>query len=230
MKKKLLEALQAKFSGVEANVLEPTVNRLLKTTTKEEEITTAVEGVTFQQIVESYGDSRSTQAAETASKRAITSYEKQHKLKDGKPLEDTGDGDGKKVDPDKKPNDDDNIPVWAKKLLDKQEQLENRFKEEDEAKVQKDLNSSLVTLLKENGVRESFYSPVIKGRTFKDEEEMRTYAESVIKSFADDEQSVANAKHQPSTPPHQTNIDGNEEEDPLLKNVETKTTELADKK
>ena len=229
MKKKLLEALQAKFSGVEANMLEPTVNRLLKATTKEEEIATAVEGVTFQQVVESYGDSRSTQAAETASKKAVAAYEKQFKLKDGKPLEDPGDGDQKKVDPNKKTNEDE-IPAWAKALLEKQEKLETRFKEEDEAKMQKSLNSSLVTLLKEKGVRESFYSPVINGRTFKDEDEMKTYAESVIKSFEDDEQSVANTKHQPSTPPHQTNVDGNGDDDPLLKSVETKTTEMAEKK
>ena len=56
MFKTILEALQRKFPGVDATMLEPIARKLAKTTTKEDEVTTAVEGVTFQQVAESYLD------------------------------------------------------------------------------------------------------------------------------------------------------------------------------
>ena len=55
MKIKLLEALQTKFNGVDAQLLEGVAEKLAKTITTDEEVATAIEGVTFQQILESYG-------------------------------------------------------------------------------------------------------------------------------------------------------------------------------
>ena len=86
MKQKLIEALTTKF-GVDAKVVEGIAEKLSKTTTTEEEVTTAVEGVTFQQVLESYADKRANEASETARKNAIKKYETQYGLKDGKPLE-----------------------------------------------------------------------------------------------------------------------------------------------
>lgn len=86
MKQKLIEALATKF-GVDAKVVEGIAEKLSKTTTTEEEVTTAVEGVTFQQVLESYADKRANEASETARKNAIKKYETQYGLKDGKPLE-----------------------------------------------------------------------------------------------------------------------------------------------
>ena len=61
---------------------------LSKTVTTEEQVTTAVAGVTkeYIEVIESYGDSRATEAAQTA----VTNYETQHNLKDGKPVEQQG--------------------------------------------------------------------------------------------------------------------------------------------
>jgi len=86
MKQKLIEALATKF-GVDAKVVEGIAERLSKTVTTEEEVTTAVEGVTFQQVLESYADKRANEASETARKNAIKKYETQYGLKDGKPME-----------------------------------------------------------------------------------------------------------------------------------------------
>ena len=60
MKKEILEAPTAKFEGVSSAVLDRIANKLAKTITKTEDIATAVEGVTIQQIIDSYTDSRVT--------------------------------------------------------------------------------------------------------------------------------------------------------------------------
>ena len=83
MKKEILEALTTKFQGVSSAVLDRIANKLAKTITKTEDIATAVEGVTIQQIIDSYTDSRVTEASETARKNAVNDYESKYGLKDG---------------------------------------------------------------------------------------------------------------------------------------------------
>lgn len=95
MKQKIIDALVTKF-GIDAKMVEGIADKLSKTVTTDEEVTTAVEGVTFQQVMESYADRRANEASETARKNAIKKYEAQYSLKDGKPIEDP-----KPVDPPK---------------------------------------------------------------------------------------------------------------------------------
>ncbi len=83
MRKELLDALKAKFPGVSDNVLNRIAIKLAKTVTTAEQVKTAVEGVTIQQVIESYGDSRATEASETARENAVKDYETRYGLKDG---------------------------------------------------------------------------------------------------------------------------------------------------
>lgn len=83
MKKELLEALTTKFLGVSASILDRIATKLAKTVTTAEQVKTAVEGVTIQQVIESYGDSRATEASNTARENAIKDYESRYGLKDG---------------------------------------------------------------------------------------------------------------------------------------------------
>lgn len=85
MKERILAALKAKFTGVNANILDRIATMLAKTVTKEEEVATAVEGVTkdFIDVIEAYGDSRATDTQKTA----ILNYEKKYSLKDGVKVE-----------------------------------------------------------------------------------------------------------------------------------------------
>ena len=64
--KQILEALRTQFPGVGDNILQKTAARLAKTVTTEEGVKTAVSGVTLQQVIDSYGDSRATEAQESA--------------------------------------------------------------------------------------------------------------------------------------------------------------------
>lgn len=98
MKAQALEALKAKFVGVSEAILSRIAEKIAKTAKTQEEVTTAVEGVTIQQVLESYGDSRATEAQQTA----VTNYEKKHGLKDGKKVENGG------GDPNPKPKEGEN--------------------------------------------------------------------------------------------------------------------------
>ena len=64
MKKEILEALTTKFPGVSVSILDRIATKLAETVTTAEQVKTAVEGVTIQQVIESYGDSRGTEALE----------------------------------------------------------------------------------------------------------------------------------------------------------------------
>ena len=62
----ILNALKAKFQGVSDAVLSRIANKLAKTVTSQEQVATSVEGVTLQQVIDSYADHRATEAQQTA--------------------------------------------------------------------------------------------------------------------------------------------------------------------
>lgn len=83
MKRLILDALKAKFEGVSEKILERLASNITKSVTSEDEVKTAVDGVSLQQLLDSYGDARATDAQKTA----VLNYEKKHGLKDGKAVE-----------------------------------------------------------------------------------------------------------------------------------------------
>lgn len=118
MYSKILEALKAKFPGVSDQILSRIAKKLEPGVKSDDELTAAVEGVTFQQLLESHGDFRATEATKTA----VSNYEKKHNIKDGKPVEtkkepDNDDGAGKQ-DPD--------MPAWAKALVESNKTLADK--------------------------------------------------------------------------------------------------------
>lgn len=80
----IFEALKAKFTGGNAAVLNRIADKLAKTVTSAEQVATAVAGITqdFVDMMESYGDARATEAAQTS----VRNYEATHGIKDGKPI------------------------------------------------------------------------------------------------------------------------------------------------
>lgn len=107
MKQQILDALKAKFEGVSDKILDRIADKLAKTVTNAEDVETAVAGVSFQQVLESYGDSRATESAQSA----VKNYESKHNLKDGKPIE--------KQEPKPQPqNGGEPVPAWAQALID----------------------------------------------------------------------------------------------------------------
>lgn len=79
MKNKILAALKAKFVGVSEPILNRIATKMAKTVTTDEEVTSSVEGVTLQFVMDSNADFRANEASESA----VSTYEKKHGLKDG---------------------------------------------------------------------------------------------------------------------------------------------------
>lgn len=116
MKRELIEALTAKFEGVSASIIDRIATKLSKTVKTAEDVKTAVDGVTLQQVIESYGDSRATEAANTARENAVKDYETRHGLKDGKPT-DGGKPTGGATEPKANGGQGDDVPAWAQALI-----------------------------------------------------------------------------------------------------------------
>lgn len=128
MKERLLEALRSKFPGRSAVILGRIADKLAKTATTPEQVTTAVEGVTPEliEVIESYGDSRATEASTTA----VTNYEAKYGLREGKPTTPpapTGDGN----DNAPKGQTDGDVPAWASALIEQVAQLKDRQNKQD---------------------------------------------------------------------------------------------------
>lgn len=111
--------------------------------TTADDVTAAVEGVTFQQVLESYGDSRATEATQTA----INNYEKKHGLKDGKAIQQGG-------EPNPNPNPNPNAtqgedtPAWAKSLIDANKALTERLNKMESQRVSSARREQLSALVK----------------------------------------------------------------------------------
>lgn len=135
MKEKILAALKAKFQGGNANVLNRIAEKLAKTVTTDEQVTTAVAGVTQEliEVMESYGDSRATEATQTATQN----YEVKYGLKDGKPINNGGaaggqQGGGTTVTTTTQPAGGvETVPAWAQQLIESNKTLSDRLNKMD---------------------------------------------------------------------------------------------------
>lgn len=133
MKKELLAALKAKFEGVNESILSRIADKLAKTTTKEEDVATAVSGVTIQQIIEGYGDSRATEAQQSA----VRNYEEKYGLKDGEKLQ----------EPKPKPQEE-AMPEWAKQLVEENKTLSERLGRMDVERIAAERKQKLSAVFK----------------------------------------------------------------------------------
>ena len=82
-KEDIIAALQAKFGGIPSDTISGIAEKLAKTADPSAtDANTLIEGITFADIVKSYGDSRAQSAAQTA----VRNYERKFQLKDGAPI------------------------------------------------------------------------------------------------------------------------------------------------
>ena len=156
-KREITEALSTKFDGVSATILGRIAEKIHKTTSTDDEATEAVEAVTLQNLLESYGDSRATEASQTA----VSTYEKKYGLKDGKRAETDEERGSEKEDgktsKEKKQGDND-TPEWAKALLRANQELTARLDKvegEKRAKVRRETLDKITNGLPES-VRKVF--------------------------------------------------------------------------
>ena len=150
MKEKILAALKAKFTGVNANVLNRIAEKLAKTATTEEQVTTAVAGVTQEliEVIESYGDSRATDAQQTA----VQNYEAKYRLKDGKPTNGDippagGQPNGGGVTETQPAGGTEAVPAWAQQLIESNKTLSERLNKMDGERTTATRKQQLSTII-----------------------------------------------------------------------------------
>lgn len=172
MKNKILELLKPKFEGVSETILGRIADKLAKTAKTDEDVNTLVEGVTFQQILESYGDSRATEAQQSA----VANYEKKHGLKDGKSVKTEP-----KTEPKAEPKtEDDDMPAWAKALLESNKALTTRLETIEGDKTAKARKSALDKVLGKAPERiRQRYEKDFSRMNFKDDDDFNGWIEEI---------------------------------------------------
>ena len=172
MKTTIMNALKTKFDGVSDAILGRIADKLSKTAKTDEDVNTLVEGVTFQQILESYGDSRATEAQQSA----VANYEKKHGLKDGKSVKTEP-----KTEPKAEPKtEDDDMPAWAKALLESNKALTTRLETIEGDKTAKARKSALDKVLGKapDKIRQR-YEKDFSRMNFKDDEDFNGWIEEI---------------------------------------------------
>lgn len=181
MKQKIIEGLKTKFTGVEDKTIERICEKLLAKTTpaNEEEVKKLVEGVTFKQVMESYADARVTEAT----KSAIENYEKKHNIKDGKKLDEPGDPGKPDPQPKPKPGEGDDMPAWAKQLIEDNKAMKKRLEDNDTEKTTAKRKGVLSKAI--DALPQSFKSKFEKDfarMTFKDDEDFKNWVDNDLKA------------------------------------------------
>jgi len=185
MKEKILALLKAKAAGVANEVLTGVAAWLAATVTTEEDIATAVDGVLpLLTTLQSENDRRVTafQQENTTLKAEVD------KLKGKAP---------KKTDD---PNPDD-VPAWAQAMIDQNKTLLSQVEALKTENIGKLHQQTLIAKLKELEVPDKFYTPAIKGRTFKDDAEVAALATEISESYKGYAQDLADQGLGQARPP-----------------------------
>lgn len=188
MKQKILTALKAKFVGVSDAILDRVATKLAQTVTTAEQVQTAVDGVTFQQVLESYGDSRATQATQTA----VHNYETKYGLKDGVKV--TPPEQQPPVPPVTPPvtppaGGAEAVPAWAQALIESNNSLKNelaQMKTDRTTETRKQQISTLIEKLPEN-LRKAYSRTPVDGLT---DEQFTTLVGEITTEVGDIQSSI----------------------------------------
>lgn len=188
MKQQILTALKAKFVGVSDAILDRVATKLAQTVTTAEQVQTAVDGVTFQQVLESYGDSRATQATQTA----VHNYETKYGLKDGVKV--TPPEQQPPVPPVTPPvtppaGGAETVPAWAQALIDSNNSLKNELAQMKTARTtetRKQQISTLIEKLPEN-LRKAYSRTPVDGLT---DEQFTTLVGEITTEVGDIQSSI----------------------------------------
>lgn len=212
MKQKILAALQTKFVGVDDATLSRIAEKKAIGITDESQITSIVDGVSFADVLNSYGDYRANGAVSSA----VANYEKKHNLKDGKPIEDPNPNPNPNPAP-KQPEDMATIIANAvsaavKPLSDKLTQFETE-------KSQATRQEQIAAKAKEYGIPENFV-PMLK---IADDADLDTF-------MKDAKQSFANIGFQGVTPPESAETKVEKENESIAKMISDGTKQIVEQK
>lgn len=207
----ILAGLKTKFQGVEDATLQRIATKKSEGVTDESKVDSIVEGISFQDVLTSYGDYR----ADGAQKTAVSNYEKKHNIKDGKPIEEP-----KPQDPptDPKPNGPQDLAAQiAAALGTALKPLTDRMDAMD-AKTKADArNAQIDEVAKSFGIPEFAY----KGKQIADDADLNQY-------FTDLKQEMQNSGFQFAKSPEEGNHEHKSEVNSIAEQINKGTQEIVE--
>ena len=207
----ILAGLQQKFSGVDTATLTRIATKKAEGVTDEMKVNSIVEGISFQDVLTSYGDFRAGDARITA----VANYEKKHNLKDGKPIE-TPKPEPPKPEPPKQQETDiakmiaDGIAAGIKPFADKLAKMEAQ-----EAQAQR--NSQISSVAKKYGIPDF----MLKDRNIPENTDLDTY-------FKDMKQDMSNSGFKFSQAPETAEQKRDKEASEFAKMIENDTKQIVE--
>lgn len=187
LKRFILDSLKTKFAGIDEKVLDRIAAKAVKTVNSEEEAKTFVEDTTLQQVIDSYTDSRVTEAQDSA----IKSYEKKYGLSDGKPKDATPEPENK-PEPEPEPEPDNGggqgskqskdapQPAYVKAILDGLKTLNTRMDAIENGRTETSRETQFNKLFEgaSDKLKEQ-YKRQYKRMSFKDDEDFSAYLDEI---------------------------------------------------
>lgn len=209
----ILAALKTKFQGVEDATLQRIASKKSEGVTDESKVNSIIEGISFQDVLTSYGDYR----ADGAQKTAISNYEKKHNIKDGKPVEETKPQQPQTPAPTPQPKPAEEVPAWAQSLIDSNKTLSEKLAAMD-AKTKADIRYQQIdNVAKSFGIPEFAY----KGKQIADDADLNQY-------FTDLKQEMQNSGFQFVKSPEEGNHEHQSEISSIAEQIEKGTKEIVE--
>ena len=179
----ILAGLQQKFTGVDTAVLARIASKKAEGVTDETKVNSIIEGISFSDVLNSYGDFR----ANTAVTSAVSNYEKKHGLKDGKPIETTTTTTTQQQTATEQP---DMATIIANAVSAAMKPLSDKLTQFETEKAQATRQEQILAKAKEYGIPETF----AKRYAIPEDADLDTY-------FKDAKQEFANIGFSGVTPP-----------------------------
>ncbi|WP_314712452.1 hypothetical protein [Prevotella pallens] len=209
---KILAGLKTKFQGVEDATLQRIASKKAEGVTDESKVNSIVEGISFQDVLTSYGDYR----ADGAQKTAVSNYEKKHNIKDGKPIEEPKPQDPLPTPtPQSKPTE--QVPAWAQSLIDSNKTLSEKLAAMDAKEKANIRNQRIAAVAKSFGIPEYVY----KGKQIADDVDLNQY-------FTDVKQEMQNGGFQFAKSPEEGNHEHKSEISSIAEQINKGTQEIVE--
>ena len=208
----ILAGLRTKFQGADDATLQRIASKKAEGVTDESKVNSIVEGISFQDVLTSYGDYR----ADGAQKTAVSNYEKKHNIKDGKPIEEP-----KPQDPLSTPTPQSNptepVPAWAQSLIDSNKTLSEKLSAMDAKTKADERNQQIAAVAKSFGIPEYVY----KGKQIADDVDLNQY-------FTDVKQEMQNGGFQFAKSPEEGNHEHKSEISSIAEQINKGTQEIVE--
>nr|DAY22425.1 MAG TPA: hypothetical protein [Caudoviricetes sp.] len=207
----ILAGLQQKFTGVDTAILTRIATKKAEGVTDETKVNSIVEGISFSDVLNSYGDFRAGDATRTS----VLNYEKRHNLKDGKPIENPNPN----PNPNPKPEDktDDMATIIANAVNAAVKPLSDKLAQFETEKLQATRQEQIMAKAKEYGIPETF----AKRYAIPNDADLDTY-------FKDAKQELANVGFSGVTPPESAETKIEKEAESIAKMIDEGTNAIVE--